>query len=261
MRRSLFDSLKPQRQFIHDLSENATMGHLIKSLKSYTDDMYELINKQLFDIGEIHDEPLKTIAHDIDTVFDLVPALEFDIKVYKGIKYKFVAGIYPGYSSTTEELDVAYKFSSYDSSDDPYLLQIIIPKKFKVIPLEEISANKGEFELLLPSFTTFRIDGISQLSNKKPIIMASCLPTPEIEKKKYQDQLKQSSFIDVDEEDDKILDLLYNYSMEAIKDFDLSVEDAIDITSQELEDKISTSISDTMKRRVQEKLILVLSQK
>lgn len=258
-----------QNKYIKNLADSLAYKKLTDSLLEYTKSAYAPINGTLFEYGEIADEPYKTISANIDKVFQKIPPTDHELTLYKGIQNQFVPGIYAGYASTTSSLDVVLQFSSWsgepetpEDSKKPleqrivgkYLMEIVVPRGFKVVPLEVIASNK-ECEILLPKYTKFRVDGISIItinSVEAPVIMVTVVSTTPDEIQRFKESKLVPKKMNVKTE------WIFNLVLEATKDImnalKLPVEDALSIAAGDLEPKFSSGIPEDIKERVKSAL-------
>lgn len=143
---SVRSKLKDQIKFVQNIG-----GRKLASVKSYTDEAYAAINNSLLH-GYSPSKKNKDIIDDLDDLFEDVPETSHPIVVYRGVtKHDF--GILTGYISTTYDYDTALSFA--DDKNQCCIFVISVPKGAKVLPVEDISVNPTEGEVLLPRSGNF----------------------------------------------------------------------------------------------------------
>ena len=144
---SVKSKLKAQIRFV-----NSIQGRKLTSVRKYTDEAYIPINAALLS-NEAPTKACQTIIEDLDALFKSVPAIEDEIIVYRGVTRKHDFGILTGFVSTTYNYDTAISFA--DDKTQCCIFIITIPIGTKVLPVEDISMNPTEGEILLPRSGNF----------------------------------------------------------------------------------------------------------
>jgi hypothetical protein len=107
--------------------------------------------------GNNKDEAILNIKNNIaiiDTAFFDAPKTQSNIVLYRGTKRNIddseleIGGIRTGYISTTDDINIASGFTSYDDNCCIYKLELDIGIPY--IFLDNISQTQGENEFLLP---------------------------------------------------------------------------------------------------------------
>jgi len=113
------------------------------------------LNEKMKEFGNNKEEAKNNIENKIkiiDSAFYDAPKTQSNIILYRGIKHKLDEPIYDGiqlgYLSTTDDINVAFGFTSYDDNCCIYKLKLDIGIPY--IFLDYISQTQGENEFLLP---------------------------------------------------------------------------------------------------------------
>lgn len=146
--------LRPQYNFVKDYV--ATNTQKTKSVKEYTGEAYESINKSLL-YGSKLTVKDQIIVNDLDDIFRRIPALEDDIIVYRGVTKKHSFGVLSGFISTSYNLQTAITFA--DKQKQCCIFAIRVPAGAKILPVEDVSVNANEGEILLPRSGYFEVKG------------------------------------------------------------------------------------------------------
>lgn len=232
------DPIERQRDYINRLADT----DILDALREYTDTAYEPINNDLMNKGKVETPVYAQFISRIDKAFAQVPPLSKPLVVYRGIKHEFSCGVFLGYFSTTERLSVALEFANRDAAWT-YLLQINVPKGFRVLPLEKITKNHDEWEVLLPRNTNFRIDGFGSAQGHH-VVLVTVVPTTDDDISKAMSALPVmaigSSVSQLS--DGQLLQLIVsNVTNDEIELFGL--EDTVDSIIASLEEKGSQKVS------------------
>lgn len=145
-----------QLDYVSALSDN-----IKNSLIDYTGSDYERLNKRLR-MGLDLTEEQAHILRNIDNAFKGVPLLKKAITVYRGLSEDLIPKILT-FLSTSYDKERASKFSSLKCC----LLIINVPSGTKILPLEKISENPQEKEILLPRKGEFNITNITYENERK----------------------------------------------------------------------------------------------
>jgi len=139
--------LYDQYQYVNNLPYK-----YIDSIRYYSSDGYDAINTALLLCLPMASKD-SNVVRDLDSIFDKAPPIDRDITVYRGVSKKHPLGVLPGYISTSYDIQTALEFS--DREQGCCMFVINIPKGSKILPIEEVSSNKREKEILLPRSTNF----------------------------------------------------------------------------------------------------------
>ena len=149
---SVRSKLKKQTRFVKTLISAG--GRKPISVKKYTGDAFGPINE-----GLLHSRPLskvcQNILEDLDTIFRDVPPVEEEFVVYRGVTTKHSLGVLAGFISTSYDYETALSFA--DDKKQCCVFIITIPVGAKVLPVEELSVNPTEGEILLPRSGYFKV--------------------------------------------------------------------------------------------------------
>lgn len=146
--------LRPQYEFVKE--RVATNPQKKKSVKEYTGEAYESINKSLL-YGTKLSAKDQIIVNDLDEIFKRVPPLEDDILVYRGVTVKHKFGVLAGFISTSYNFATAITFA--DKQKQCCIFIIRVPAGAKVLPVEDLSVTSNEGEILLPRSGYFEAKG------------------------------------------------------------------------------------------------------
>lgn len=150
--------LTSQLDYVNKLDDNDLI-----SLKYYTSSGFKYINKILnygeSSIPDTWSNIIKNYINKIDNVFKNIPPTTKTFVVYRGIKLdtKIESDFTSlSYVSCTSDKNVALRFNAKKKMPC-CLFEITIPKGSHIIPLETITENKNEMEILLPRDSEFRM--------------------------------------------------------------------------------------------------------
>ena len=142
---SVRSKLKKQYRFVKSLI--STGGRKVTSVKKYTGEAFGPINEGLLNKTTLT-KKCQDILEDLDSIFRDIPPIEEEFVVYRGVTTKHEFGVLSGFISTSYDYDTALTFAS--DKKQCCVLIIKVPVGAKVLPVEELSVNPTEGEILLP---------------------------------------------------------------------------------------------------------------
>lgn len=149
----VLNGLKEQFAFMRELGVQEK-----NAVAEYSSDAYQSINDAMRESNSLSISPHDMKIVDIlDKLFASVPVTTSELIVYRGVRKSIDYTSKPyqtGYHSTSYDLDVAKCFMNEASAFDKLLI-IKIPIGSRILPIETISCNPSEHEILLPHWTTF----------------------------------------------------------------------------------------------------------
>lgn len=149
----VLNSLKEQFAFMKTLGTQEK-----NAIQEYSSDAYQSINDAMRESysPSMSQHDMK-IVNTLDNLFASVPVTTTELIVYRGIRktVDYTSKSYQtGYHSTSYDLDVAKCFMNEASTFDKLLI-IKIPVGSHILPIETISRNPSEHEILLPRWSVF----------------------------------------------------------------------------------------------------------
>lgn len=148
---SVRSKLKKQYRFVKGLITRG--GRKPTSVKKYTGESYAPINNGLLNKSMLT-KACQEILDDLDSIFKDVPSVEEEFVVYRGVTTKHDFGVLSGFISTSYDYDTAITFA--DDKKQCCVFIITVPVGAKVLPVEELSVNPTEGEILLPRSGYFK---------------------------------------------------------------------------------------------------------
>jgi len=215
--------LKPQYKFANTIA--STGGRKLKSVKSYTDEAYASINNSLI-YGTTLPKKFQEIVDDLDAIFKDIPPTREEIIVYRGVTRKHEFGVLSGFVSTSYDYGTALGFA--DKQKQCCVFIIKVPAGAKVLPVEELSMNSREGEILLPRSGYFQAKGECSRMGMECFNLELMLEPPKPKSSITDDQIVQL--------------LISNTSQDEIELFGL--EDAIRSVATTLEKTMGNSINE-----------------
>ena len=229
-------ALRKQYAYISTLIKKRDVR--LQSVRAYTDDHYGPINQALLE-GSTMKRFHRNIVDDIDSLFEMVPPIEKDIVVYRGVTKRHSFGILNGYISTSYDYDTAMDFTDrYTDNDHCCIFVITIPSGSKVLPIEDVSANRSEGEILLPRSGFFEVkDSYNKYGMETYALLYHSSP-PLVEEVKSSSTEKQAESSITE---NQIIDLLTDISDDEVEL--LGVEESIRGLATDLENRYGLTIS------------------
>lgn len=225
---------------------SALSSKIKHSLKEYTGDEFEKLNKRLRK-GKILKPEHQNIMKDIDEAFKGVPPIEKSLVLYRGISKDFIPDL-KAFLSTSYDKEKALSYVKERSDMTKCcLLEITVPSGSKVLPLELVSYNSFEREVLLPRTGDLVITNIIYQKNLK-IYTISYLPKSSVElsrtnsKESFKDIEKNVS---IEDWADRILSVITTEDIELLGDPQTIVELAIESFDKEKIPKKAINIAIT----------------
>lgn len=203
-----------------------------KSVKDYTGEAYESINKSLLYGTKLSDKN-RIIINDLDEIFRNIPPLEDDILVYRGVTVKHKFGVLSGFISTSYDISKAVTFA--DKQKQCCIFIIRVPAGAKVIPLEDVSITSNEGEILLPRSGYFKARGTSYKNGFETFNLDLVLdaPSPKLVSPPKEKGMPREEILKL---------LIENTQEDEIELF--GVEEAVRSIATDLENKMSKPIAE-----------------
>lgn len=191
MSHTIHDILNAQYEYVNNLKEEVK-----DVIREYTGNLYLELNKSLRENKNI--EKFKYEIDILDAVFRSCPVTTTPITVYRRIYGKEFVNDLKSYLSTTYDLE-----SIFGSNKLFIILEILIPPGSKILPIEFISDELNEKEILLDRFTKLYVSNMTYRDGIKYYNLVY-LPGEEI---KIDTTYKQiEGFFSVEEWTNKIID-------------------------------------------------------
>jgi hypothetical protein len=241
---SVRSKLKKQTRFVKELISKG--GRKPTSVKKYTGEAFAPINTGLLE-GTRLDRRCKDILDDLDAIFRDIPPTDEEIIVYRGVTTKHSFGVLAGFISTSYDYGTALSFA--DDKKQCCVFIIKVPPGAKVLPVEDLSVNPTEGEILLPRSGHFTATGTTyrngmecfylDLVISKPVVIPSSTKPSTLKRHVAEESSVPNK--------DQIVDLLIkNTTQDDIEMF--GVEGAISITASSVEKLIRTPVDEDMIR-------------
>ena len=168
------DIKKEHELFLRNLDKD-----LVKSVKRYTSEEFEVINAELRS-GKSLSSRTRKIVSDIDSIFGMIKPIKTPLTLYRGVK-ELIKSHDNAFISATYDKDVALSFTSTVSKC--CLVEFLVPVGSKVLYVESISESPSESEVLLDRNGTFFVTAIevAKTDDEKDIIYINYIPPRAVE--------------------------------------------------------------------------------
>jgi hypothetical protein len=149
---NILDQMEEQVEFVGSLT-----GEDKTAIEEYSSDAFYSINESMREHRNLSKADRQTVET-LDKLFAAVPLTTTELIVYRGVKktvdYTLTTN-QTGYHSTSYDMAAAKCFLNHKSIPGSTLLTITLPVGSRILPIEGVSYNPGEHEILLPHWSTF----------------------------------------------------------------------------------------------------------
>lgn len=209
--------LKEQSNFVYKLDDD-----IKESLYWYTDEGYKILNKSLRENKSMTNEVSNHLKN-IDLAFKAVPKTTSILTVYKGMDKKDIISD-KAFVSTSLYKNVT---ASFMKNSKCCLIEILVAKGSRILPIFKISAHPEEYEILLDRDCDISITSMDKKST--PIVVDCVYMDKKVVKVKNENEksidLKIQKLVINDEIIEKVSSTVLKMYNSSIEDYEESVFD------------------------------------